>query len=78
MSELTCDENIYKNGTCVGIMIGHSKAEIEDFVKSIADETQQPVDWHYAGGRARILTTGDTRVVRHALSCNNQFTILLS
>lgn len=42
-------------------------ADVELWVKKVAELSQQPVDWHFCGGRARILALGDTQRVRTAM-----------
>ena len=63
-SEGRCDPRIYANGICVAIIAGGSAKLIEQFVKQLAEESGQPCDWHYVGGRARVLTTGNTDRVK--------------
>ncbi len=64
----TCNQDIYENGKYAGMIAGGDADVIESYVKFIAEKTGEPVDWHYCGGRARILTTGDVQTVRSALN----------
>jgi len=65
-----CNPDIFENGVCVCIAAGGNAAMIEELVKMIRRDTEQPVDWHYAGGRAVILTTGDVEKVRQSVKLN--------
>jgi len=59
-----CDPDILKSGRCVAVVTGGDANVIERFVKQIAGATGEPVDWHYVGGRAVVLATGDRDKVR--------------
>ena len=50
-------------------MMTHSipSAKMEEWVKKVAKLSGQPVDWHFVGGRARILALGDLGKVREAI-----------
>lgn len=63
-----CNRDIYKNGVQVAVLHGASARLIERFVREVAEYSEQPVDWHYVGGRARVLTTGDCERVRLAIT----------
>lgn len=62
-----CDPSIFQNGTVV--MMSHSipSAKVETWVKSVARKSGQPVDWHFFGGRIRVLALGDLDKVREAI-----------
>lgn len=62
-----CDKEIFNNGTLV--MMTHSipSRRLEEWVQQVACLSGQPVDWHFAGGRARILALGDLKKVREAI-----------
>jgi len=64
-----CDPNIYKNGVSVGWLSGRSEF-VERYVKALATLSGQPVDWHYIGGRANILTIGDTNRIKELIQAN--------
>ena len=66
-----CNEDVMKDGTVVAIMHGGTARLIDRFVKELAAYTSQPVDWHYFAGRAIILTTGNTVIVKKAISAMN-------
>lgn len=59
-----CDSLIWETGISVAILTGPRAPVMEAFVKSIAQETGEPVDWSYFGGRAVVKTTGDCDKVR--------------
>jgi hypothetical protein len=62
-----CDQDVYNNG--VEVFLTHTIAakDIEKWVQAVAKLSGQKVDWHYAGGRAIILTLGDTYKVKEAI-----------
>jgi len=63
-----CDSDVYANGKSVMIMAGANATIIEVIVKEAARISGEPVDWHYFGGRANIMTTGDAEKVREVLT----------
>lgn len=65
-----CDPDIYKNGIDAFMTNSIWSERLEEWVKKIAQESNQPVDWHWAAGRAIILTTGDVEKVRVAIKNN--------
>lgn len=61
-----CDPEIFKKGE--GICIFHAAAKIvEPWVKKVAAESGQRVDWHYSGGMVNMLFIGDYLKVREAI-----------
>lgn len=62
-----CDAEVFKDGSCV--LITHSIASngMEAYVKCIAAVSGQRVDWHMAGGRARVLALGNLDAVTNAI-----------
>lgn len=62
-----CARNIYANGTLVMMTHTIGSQEMEGWVKKVAELSGQPVDWHFAGGRACILALGDLSKVRAAI-----------
>lgn len=66
-NEGKCDQDIYQNGEHVGIVVGGDANVIEAFVKCAVEKSGQPMDWHYVGGRANVLTTGDVGKAKKAL-----------
>lgn len=65
-----CNPDIYQNGIQVFMTNTISSERLEEWVKKIAQESNQPVDWHWAAGRAIILTTGDMERVRITIKNN--------
>jgi hypothetical protein len=61
------NKDIYENGTLVMITHTIPPKEIERWVKTVAELSKQPVDWHYVGGRACIACLGDAAKVREAI-----------
>lgn len=62
-----CDPAIFKDGKVVCVIDGRSNA-VERFVKAVAARSGAQVDWHYAGGRARVLHLGDENSYQVALN----------
>lgn len=62
-----CSDEILKEGTPVMATHSITSNGMELYVKMIAYVSGQPVDWHYVGGRARVLTTGDPAAVTQAI-----------
>ena len=63
-----CDKAIWKKGEHVfSIYDGGSSADIDDWVKIIAKESGQRVDWHYFGGVAVVKVIGDCDKVREVI-----------
>lgn len=69
-SPTPCNIDIFENGKLVGIIYDGSSHAIDVYIKYIAKITDEPVDWHYCGGRGRILTTGNVEKVKEALISN--------
>ncbi len=64
-----CSHEMFKGGKYVCLISGGSARLIDRFVKEVAEYSDQPVDWHYMGGRARVVTIGDTAKVWDAICC---------
>lgn len=62
-----CDPVVYAQGVVVFVTHSISPYAIEKWVKKLAGISQQPVDWHYVGGRAVIKALGDLHRVRSAV-----------
>ena len=60
-----CNQNIFKNGHSIATLDA-CMHRAEEFVKAVAEESEQPVDWHYSGGIANVLYLGDFDRVRDA------------
>lgn len=52
-----CDPEIFARGKIVCGLTGSSNA-VEGWVKRLAKMAHAKVDWHYVGGRARVLHLG--------------------
>jgi hypothetical protein len=66
MTAADCDKEIFEHGKTVG-WIDACSYIAEEWVKSIAAESGQRVDWHRAGGRAVIRFIGDRDKVLAAI-----------
>ncbi len=53
-----CNADVFKNGQTICAVDGRS-APVEEWVKRVAAESGQAVDWHYSGGVANVLYVGD-------------------
>ena len=62
-----CDPDIYENGTTVLVTHSMKDKAIEGWVKKVAEQSGQPVDWFWLGGRAIVRTTGDVATVRKTM-----------
>lgn len=61
-----CDREIFTKGK--GICIFHAGSAVtERWVKAVAAESGQRVDWHYSGGIVNVLFIGDYERVRAAI-----------
>lgn len=61
-----CDEEVYRQGDPVAIAVGRAVV-VEAWVVELRAASGQRVDWHYIGGRARVLALGDVEAVRRAV-----------
>jgi hypothetical protein len=53
-----CDQDIFSYGELVCVL-DSNKSNAEAWVRSVAAESGQRVDWHYYGGRVIVLVLGD-------------------
>lgn len=68
MSDLPpCAPDIFKNGHSICTIDGCSH-RVEEWVKAVAKESGQRVDWHYSGGIANVLYLGDYAAVAKAVA----------
>lgn len=61
-----CNPDVFKSGDYVGWLHGPGSNAIERWVKALAEKTGQRIDWHFVGGRARVLALGDVNAAREA------------
>ena len=54
-----CDADLYENGRTVCLLHGCSTA-IEAVVVRVREQLGVPLDWHFIGGRANVLTAAAT------------------
>ena len=67
MSDFTaCDSEIFEHGDSVAVLDACQHVA-EEWVKLVAKESGQRVDWHYTGGRANVLYLGDHAAVVSAV-----------
>jgi hypothetical protein len=62
-----CDRHIFEHGTAVFMTHSIPSNAMERWVQKIKQASEQPVDWHFVGGRAIVKTTGDVFKVRVAI-----------
>lgn len=63
-----CNPDIYKDGTLVFMTHSIPSNELHKWVQMVAILSEQPVDWHFAGGRACVLALGDLPRVLSAIT----------
>lgn len=66
MTAAECEKDIYEKGETAG-WIDACSYIAEQWVKKIAAESGQRVDWHYVGGRGVIRFIGDRAKVMSAI-----------
>ena len=52
-----CDAELYRDGVTACMVETKGACAFEALIVKIRQETGLPVDWHYAAGRAIVLTT---------------------
>lgn len=62
-----CDPHIMNDGISVFVTHSISSNRMERWVKEVAKESGQLVDWHFVGGRANIRAIGDLGAVKRAI-----------
>lgn len=62
-----CDPDIFARGELVFQTDTIPSNAMEKWVKQIAEQSGQQVDWHFAGGRARVLALGDVKKVKQTI-----------
>ena len=62
-----CDPDLFRNGECIGLGYGGMHA-IENWVKTVAAQSNTKLDWHYVGGRVRLVHLGDEDSKARALN----------
>ena len=67
LNEKACDPEIYLSGSLVFTTHTIPSKKINEWVQKIERLSQQPVDWHYVGGRAAIRALGNLEAVRAAI-----------
>ena len=63
-----CNQEVYEHGTVVFVTHSIPSAKLEEWVQKVAKLSQQPVDWHFVGGRAVIKALGDLGKVMQAMT----------
>jgi hypothetical protein len=62
-----CNPKVFAEGTCVFVTHTIGPNALEAWVQQIARKSGQLVDWHYFGGRAKILALGNLAKVHQAI-----------
>lgn len=65
-----CDKDIFERGFVVYQTHGVSSNRMEGWIKRIAFESGQPVDWHFAAGYAIVKGLGDLKLIEAAVANN--------
>ncbi len=60
-----CDSEIYEHGEQL-MALDAPKREANRWVAEVANRSGQRVDWHYVGGRVRVIYIGDAKAVEDA------------
>ena len=63
----SCDSEIFEKGEQVFVTSTIPSNAMEGWVKKVAELSGQRVDWHFLGGRARVLALGDIEKVNSAI-----------
>jgi hypothetical protein len=63
-----CNRKIFEKGDVVFVTHSIPAKQIETWVRKIAKESKQKVDWHYFGGRAVIKALGDIDGVKETIN----------
>jgi len=62
-----CDPKIFSEGQSVFLTDSIPSNAMERWVQKVAHLSEQPVDWHFVGGRANVLAMGDIERVKTAI-----------
>lgn len=62
-----CSRELYENGETVFWSHTISKKGMNEWVRTLRESSGQPIDWHFAGGRARVVALGDLEAVQNAI-----------
>lgn len=62
-----CNHDVFTRGEVMFVTDGISSNRMEQWVREVAKLSGQPVDWHFAGGRAVVKALGHTGSVRTAM-----------
>lgn len=62
-----CDRKVYQKGAVVLVTDTIPASQVEPWVRKIAQDSEQRVDWHFFAGRIVIKALGDLTRVRAAL-----------
>lgn len=63
-----CDNEVFENGTCIFIGDSVPSNAMEGWVKQVATDSRQRVDWHFVAGRAVVKALGDIDQARASLT----------
>ena len=65
-----CDKEIWEKGEHVFTLGDMRTSQVETWVRMIARESGERVDWHWFGGRAVVKVIGDHEKVRRVIGNN--------
>lgn len=63
-----CDKDVYGHGHTILHCATAGPCAFENWVKKVAQDSGQRVDWHYVGGLAAVLYIGDYHKVLSSLN----------
>jgi hypothetical protein len=62
-----CDPEVFANGEVIYVTHSISSNRMERWVKKVAEQSGQRVDWHFFGGRAVAKAIGNIQMVTAAI-----------
>jgi hypothetical protein len=54
-----CNTDLYEDGVCIAMYATYGSNHFNLLIEKVANESGRKVDWHYFGGRARVLTMAE-------------------
>jgi hypothetical protein len=67
---LQSDKEVYESGAPVLLYHSVTPGRMEEWVRKIAVQTGQRIDWHYFGGRIVVKAMGDIELVKKTIDAN--------
>lgn len=67
IDNINCDQDIFNNGKTVAILTNIKPQILNLYCQIISEETNQKIDWHFAGGRAIVKALGNLTLIDNAM-----------